>query len=100
RRDGVSRWTRDDAQQPGETSRWTRDPDQRPGETARWTRDRTGGWQPAGGDLRQPDRRIPNVMRTPTPVVVDGARGGRAVLSPEAGRGGGGPARSRGNPDG
>ena len=38
-------------------------------------------------------------MRTPTPVVVDGARGGRAVLSPEARRGGGGPAHYRWNPD-
>jgi Ni/Co efflux regulator RcnB len=42
RGDGVSRWTRDNVQQAGETSRWTRDPNQRAGETGRWTRDRTG----------------------------------------------------------
>ena len=41
RGDGVSRWNRDNVQQPGETARWTRDPAQRAGETSRWTRDRT-----------------------------------------------------------
>jgi Ni/Co efflux regulator RcnB len=70
RAEGVSRWSRDSVQQPGETSRWTRDPDQRAGETGRWTRDRTGGWQRAGGDLRQSDRPIPNVMRSPNPLIV------------------------------
>ena len=72
RAEGVSRWTRDSIQQAGETSRWTRDPDQQAGETARWTRDRTGGWSPAGGDLRQSNRPVPNVMRTPSPLVVSG----------------------------
>jgi len=42
RADGVSRWTRDTVQQPGDTTRWTRDPLQRTGETERWTRDRVG----------------------------------------------------------
>jgi Ni/Co efflux regulator RcnB len=65
----VSRWTRENVQQTGETSRWTRDPNQRSGETSRWTRDRVPG--PAtGGDLRQPDRATPNVMRTRNPLVV------------------------------
>jgi Ni/Co efflux regulator RcnB len=41
RGEGVSRWTRDNVQQAGETSRWTRDPNQHAGETSRWTRDRT-----------------------------------------------------------
>lgn len=78
RGDGVSRWTRDQVQQPGDTSRWTRDPNQQAGETRRWTRDRSGSWQPAagglptGGDLRQPDRPVPNVMRTRNPLVVSG----------------------------
>jgi Ni/Co efflux regulator RcnB len=64
RADGVSRWTRDSVQQPGETSHWTREPMQRAGETSRWTRDR------ADGDLRQSDRPLPNVMRTHTPLIV------------------------------
>ena len=69
RADGVSRWTRDSVQQAGETSRWTRDPNQRPGETARWTRDRAGETR-TSGNLRQPDRPLPNVMRTRNPLVV------------------------------
>jgi Ni/Co efflux regulator RcnB len=72
RGDGVSRWTRDNVQQPGETSRWTREPDQRAGETSRWTRDRSGGWTRPGGDLRESDRPVPNVMRTRNPLVVSG----------------------------
>ena len=71
RGDGVSRWTRDNVQQPGETSRWVRDPEQRAGETNRWTRDRTG-WAD-GGDLRRGDRPVPNVMRTPSPLIVSDA---------------------------
>lgn len=73
RRDGVSRWTRDNVQQAGETSRWTRDPDQRAGETSRWTRDRTG-WNRDAGDFRQGERAVPNVMRTRNPLVVDNNR--------------------------
>jgi hypothetical protein len=73
RGDGVSRWTRDRVQQSGETSRWTRDPNQRAGETSRWTRDRVAG-PAAGGDFRQGDRAVPNVMRSPNPLAVDNAR--------------------------
>ena len=68
RADGTSRWTRENVQQPGETSRWVRDPGQRAGETSRWTRDRTG-WT-GGGDLRRGDRPVPNVMRSPSPLIV------------------------------
>ena len=70
RRDGVSRWTRDNVQQAGETARWTRDPDQRAGETSRWTRDRTG-WNREAGDFRQGDRAVPGVMQTRNPLIVD-----------------------------
>jgi hypothetical protein len=73
RADGVSRWTRDRVQQSGETSRWTRDPTQRAGETSRWTRDRVAG-PTVGGDFRQGDRAVPNVMRSPNPLAVDNAR--------------------------
>ena len=68
RADGTSRWTRDNVQQPGETARWTRDPSQRAGETNRWTRDRTG-WN-RNGDLRHSDRPVPDVMRSPSPLIV------------------------------
>jgi Ni/Co efflux regulator RcnB len=71
RADGTSRWTRDNVQQPGETSRWVRDPGQRAGETSRWTRDRTG-WT-GGGELRRGDRPVPNVMRSPSPLIVSDA---------------------------
>jgi Ni/Co efflux regulator RcnB len=50
RADGVSRWTRDNVQQSGETARYTRDPNQRSGETSRWTRDRSN-W--TGGDRQR-----------------------------------------------
>jgi hypothetical protein len=69
RGDGVSRWNRDNNQQAGETSRWTRDPTQRSGETSRWTRDRNG-WA-GDGNWRQSDQAVPNVMRSPNPVVVN-----------------------------
>lgn len=52
RADGVSRWTRDNVQQSGETARWTRDPNQRSGETGRWTRDRTGWTGDRSGSIR------------------------------------------------
>jgi len=52
RADGVSRWTRDNVQQSGETARWTRDPSQRSGETGRWTRDRTGWTDNRTGSIR------------------------------------------------
>jgi hypothetical protein len=69
RAEGVSRWTRDSVQQPGETSRWTRDPNERPGETARWTRDRVNGNRDRD-EPRQADRQVPNVMRSRSPLVV------------------------------
>ena len=68
RADGTSRWTRDNVQQPGETARFVRNPQQRAGEAGRWTRDRTG-WT-GGGDLRRGDRPVPNVMRSPNPLIV------------------------------
>ena len=68
RGDGTSHWTRDNVQQPGETARFVRDPQQRPGEAGRWTRDRSG-WT-GGGDLRRGDRPVPNVMRSPNPLIV------------------------------
>ena len=71
RAEGTSRWTRDNVQQPGETARWVRDPGQRAGETSRWTRDRTG--RTSGGDLRRGDRPVPNVMRSPSPLIVSDA---------------------------
>ena len=69
RADGVSRWTRENVQQPGETTRWTREPMQRSGEMSRWTRDRDNR-AARTGDLRDSDRPTPNVMRSRSPLVV------------------------------
>ena len=69
RADGVSRWTRESVQQPGETARFTREPMQRSGETSRWTRNRDSNWARAG-DLRDSERTTPNVMRARSPLIV------------------------------
>jgi len=69
RADGVSRWTRESVQRPGETARWTREPMQGSGETSRWTRNRDNR-DARTGDLRENDRPTPNVMRTRSPLVV------------------------------